>query len=202
LGVLVEATFKVFPRPETFTSVRVAVGSVAQGAALLRKLATAPQEFQSVDLVAGEDPAVWIRLGGAYSTLGERLARTTSSLGGGEAVEQEDEHAFWEVQRSFGWAPPGWLLAMAPTDPHRLVTLDRALHTLDAQRRYSVGGHVTWFACDRDSQVVGDVLMQSGASGLLLCGDGPSPLIGAWQSGEVLRRVRGVLDPASKFLEF
>lgn len=202
LGVLVEATFKVFPRPAEFATVRVDYASMAEAATLLRKLATAPQEVHALDVVAEDVVSVFIRVGGAPASLADRANRMRGVAGGGEVLDEETERTFWDGQRRLLWAADSALLASVPVNPHGVDGLDRALSALPARRRYSAGGHVVWMACDVGADALSSALKAQALPGVLVRGVCATPLIGAWSSSTFIRRVQRVLDPDGKFPEY
>jgi glycolate oxidase FAD binding subunit len=201
LGILTEATFKVFPSPPAYDTLRVAVSSLAAAQTLLARIATSALEFEAVDMVVQEgDFALYLRLGGLADALPERMARLRAFVGDGDALD--DEAAFWRERNGFGWAPPEAALAKAPLSPHKLPALEQALAASGAARTYSVGGHLAWIAWPHAPDALDELLRAQGLSALLLRGDAPSPLLGTRIGATTLERVKGVLDPKRRFLDF
>jgi glycolate oxidase FAD binding subunit len=137
LGALVELSFKVFPQPRTFGTLRVDVPDVRAGVAVLRKLATTRFDLEALDLcppathddfstVSGAAPgggsaAVLIRLGGQAAVLPQRLQMLAASLGAG-VVDPAAEAMWWAAGDSFSWLPPGLHAALAGHSSNHLLT--------------------------------------------------------------------------------
>lgn len=73
LGILTEATFKVFPRPEAFLTAQVSLPDLPQALALVTTLRTRPYDLDAIEITA--DAAVILRLGGNAEALRPRLQR-------------------------------------------------------------------------------------------------------------------------------
>jgi glycolate oxidase FAD binding subunit len=230
LGVLVELSFKVFPRPRAYGTLRVDVPDVAAGVALLRKLATTRFDLEALDLRPGRaadasaDPsaaqggsaAVLIRLGGQAGVLTSRLEMLAASLGGG-VIDPQAEAAWWAAGDAFSWLPggllaalaghsssplltSGWSLLKVPTVLDRLPALDDLLAAHGAAARYISGGNLAWVAWPGDLGQLDRHLGALGLNGLVLAGDTAAPLLGARSGENLAARVKATLDPFDKFL--
>ncbi|HMN27437.1 MAG TPA: FAD-binding protein, partial [Caldilineaceae bacterium] len=110
LGVLVEASFKVFPQPQSFASLTVSYPTLAEALAGMRAVADARLDIEALDIVTGwpaPSYTLWVRLGGWEAVLPARLAQLGQLLAGGEEVSGPAEAAFWAGVREFAWAPAG-----------------------------------------------------------------------------------------------
>ncbi len=201
-GVLAEMSFKVFPHPEAYLTVRAAFDGLPAALAAMQRVYIAPLDVDAIDLTPGEtgQPEVWVRLGGLNSVLQGRASRIQSLLDGGEILIGPPEEQAWQSAREFTWATPGWALVKVPLSPARLPDLEAALGAVPSQRRYSLGGNLAWVALPPE-QVAGldDLLAQQGLAGLLFFGPPGKPLLGR-RGGEAFnQRVKAALDPAGRF---
>ena len=208
LGVLVELSFKVFPKPPTYGTLRVDVADVAAGVAVLRRLATTRFDLEALDLrvadptaaaFGAEGAAVLVRLGGQPAVLQQRLAMLAAWLGAG-AVDAEAEAEYWRMGDSFTWAPGGWSLVKVPATLDRIVALDAFLAANGAARRYSSGGNLSWVGWPGNLADLDRHLASLGLSGLVVLGSTAAPLIGSRQGQNLALRVKATLDPQDKFL--
>jgi len=198
LGVITEATFKVFPRPEASGTLRLELGSLAAAGALIPRLAAAPFDLEGFDFTpAGR---VWLRLSGAPATLAERLGRLEKFLGAPAArLEGETDAAFW---RANPWAElegKDALLVKVPLTLSILADFDLALAAKGAGRRYSAAGCVAWVAWPGRPEGIDALLRARGLAGLILRGACTQPLIGAVRRDAFQRRIKAALDPDGRF---
>lgn len=147
-GVLVELTFKVFPRPESWTTISARYPNMAEAVAALNRVAVTPCEAMCLDLA--DDSRLLIRLGGIPSAQPARVARVSELLTGAEVttiVGPDDDQA-WRTAREFLWAPSENSLLKIPILPDQILKLEDHLNELGGSipRRYSVGGNVAWVA--------------------------------------------------------
>jgi glycolate oxidase FAD binding subunit len=199
LGILVEVSFKVFPQPPSYGTVRIDVPSVGEGVAVLRRLATTRFDLEALDLhVDGRGAAVYVRLGGPSGVLQQRLEMLAAWLGAG-AVDAEAEAHFWQEGDSYGWLPPGAALVKIPVTLDQVAALEAVLAAAGAARRYSSGGNLAWAGWLRDLGELDAQLHALGLSGLAVLGSTDSPLLGLRQGLSLARRLKAVLDPEDKF---
>jgi len=201
LGVIVELTFKVFPAPRAWCSLRVTCRDLEDAVSRIADLCRLPLELEAVDL---EPPnTLVIRVSGDETSLtthaqrvGEVSRRPYELLGGGE------EAGYWQAQRGFAWVEPGRWLIKVPLTPRLVLVLDRALDRQEVQRRYSVAGNVAWLAWPEDRSLTEFDL--AGLRGLVVRG---APLQGAspWietspnPAGAFGRSIKNALDPDRRF---
>jgi glycolate oxidase FAD binding subunit len=206
LGVLVEVTFKVFPKPQAYATLRLECHRIGEALEALRKLYAAPLDLEALDLRPdARSVTVYVRLGGLREALPARLDRLGRLLGGGDILEGPDDAALWHGAREFTWVPPDAALVKVPLTPARIAALETALEGPDVPRRYSAGGQVVWIAWPGPVTGLNNVLNAQGLSGLLVLGqpEPAGPLLGLPRSDHVFsRRVKAVLDGPGRFIAY
>lgn len=201
LGILVELTFKVFPQPPAFLSVRAPALHSDAARAHFARLATAPFDLEALDY-APDEQAVVVRLGGLPAVLPQRAQRLAEFLGGGEIAADGDEAEWWRQQRELAWAPADAILVKIPLAPPELPALEVMLAAANAQRHYSAGGSVAWVAWPGRSQQLDAELRRLNLSGLAIRGDVHQPLLGGQSGAAFLAKVKQALDPQARFLDY
>ena len=213
LGVLVEATFKVFPRPETYRTVGFSFKERSEAAAALRQLLRSPVEPHAVDLLPPGSTAgpqaqegtwgLWVRVGGREGAARAQAEKVQQLLGrAGETLAEEEEAAFWRRLRDLEWVPPQAAVVRLHTVPGQLEGVDRALERLGALRHYSLGGNIAWAAFTEppawDELAAAAAQLQVPA--LVLRGAPPGRVRLTGLTGEPFaRRVKEALDPEGRF---
>src|SRR5512139_378917 len=119
LGALVEVSFKVFPKPEAYTTVRLDCATLSDALNVVQRLYVSPLDIDSLDLetVSAGGTIVWLRLAGLKSALPARIDRVRSTIGGGEVLD--DDQSQWQDVRELRWLLPGWSLIKVPVTPKR-----------------------------------------------------------------------------------
>ena len=106
LGVLVELSFKVFPKPEAYATLRVPHPTLDDALATLHRLTGSQMDFFAIDLEPTLDGAtLWVRLGGLAAALPERLARLRGLAGGGDVLMEDEDAALWRRRGSSRGGP-------------------------------------------------------------------------------------------------
>lgn len=201
LGVLVEATFKVFPCPPAWATVHLPVASMTEARMHLDRLSNAPLDLYSVDIAfdsATTAPSLWVRLGGTASALPERAQRLTAYLNAGTVIPDAEESVFWQAQQALAWAPAGWSLLYAATHPAQLPRLDATLNPEHTKRHYSAGGAIAWIAFNQEFATMHARLVAQDVPAVLVRGAGAA-LPGTHAGEGLRRRVKTVLDPNQLF---
>ena len=218
LGVLGELTFKVFPAPETYTTLQIEVGGLQTALEIIQLLTTFHLEMDALDL---EPPGrLWLRLGGLAEALPKRLARIQTFLQNSvgkkitatEIIEGKTEQTIWQQVQNFEWVPDGWGLIKVPLTPGRIFVIEERLDGRGAKRRYSAAGNLGWIAWSPDEadptdalaffNVPNSILTRIDLPGLVILGPVGSPFLGLRSGEELLRRVKQALDPQSRFLAY
>jgi glycolate oxidase FAD binding subunit len=206
LGIVVELTFKVFPGPAGYATLKIDYTTLDEALVALSRLATSHLECLAVDLepTRKEDGAtVWVRLGGLPEAMPARLERLREFLAGGQTIQGPEENSLWQQVRELAWVPPGWLLLKIPLTPRRIPPLAAQLRQRQAHCRYSVGGNLAWLAWSPEEGIdsLNDLLAALNLAGLVLFGPPGRPYVGAYAGGLLASRVKQALDPAGRFLE-
>lgn len=206
LGVLVEVSFKVFPRPQSYATLTVPYATLEAALDGLAKAADAHFDLEALDLVLDRveggqvTPTLWLRLGGLETVLAQRIGQLRMLLGAGEMMDGFFESATWQTVSEFSWAPNDWALVKVATTPGRIAALEQVLMRTKALRRYGVGGHLAWLAWPGALLDLNNHLTGLNLSGLVIRGLAEQPRIGV-QTGQVFaQRIKQALDPAGKFL--
>lgn len=206
LGILVELSFKVFPRPQSYATLTVPYPTVDAALGGLQKATTSRLDIEALDLVVERPdgqhtvPTLWVRMGGLESVQEQRIAQLRQILGAGEMMEGFVENATWQAACEFSWAPDQWALVKVATTPRHIQGLEQILSTTKALRRYAVGGQLTWIAWPGEVADLHKHLTALNLSGLVIRGATNQARIGV-QTGQVFaQRIKQALDPVGKFL--
>ena len=208
LGVLVELVFKVFPKPDEYTTVRITKPNIAEATAAMLKLMGAPLDLEALDILCGANgvrPVVEIRVGGIASSLPQRIARIQQMAGEGEVLSGEAEREHWQQVREFGWAGDVLIgdvligdvligdgpITKIPLTPEKMAGLDALLANSNIARRYCVGGNVAYVA---------SAFANAQWPGLLLLGDASLEMPSTRGDHALAQRVKFALDPQGKFV--
>jgi len=201
LGVLVELSFKVFPAPPAWRTIRVKCAGVEDAVTVMAELGRRPFDLEALDL---EPPGTLVlRVSGDEAMLDIHAARVGAATGRPfEVVAGAEEEGYWQGLRDFAWVPPDCWIVKVPLTLRRLPELERVLAAGDVARRYAVAGNVAWLAWPVDRPRT--ELDLAGLNGLIVRGpalDGSGPWIGPANIGAAVfaRRVKDALDPDGRF---
>ncbi len=201
-GVLVELTFKVFPRPAVFRTLRFRYPELSQALQMMDAASLARVDLDALDLQPeGDEIWLWARLGGLESTLPARVNRLETLLGAAEVMEGEDDQAVWDARREFEWVPEGWSLVKLPLTPGRISKVDDDLSKMGCLRRYSAGGQVAWVAVDGPAEALEGMVSAQGLNALVLWGPPGKPRLGELKGKAFFDRIKSVFDPDRRFAE-
>jgi glycolate oxidase FAD binding subunit len=219
LGVLVELTFKVFPGPAAYTTLKLTYPHLEIALTDIYRLATSSLELHALDLEPENESksgnkqswTLWVRLGGLAGALPARIERMREFLlapkGGAavtEVIETSADGALWQRVKELAWVPSGWALVKVPLTPKRLPILETQLAKVEAQRRYSAGGNLAWLAWpggENWPNKLDTLLTSLDLSGLVLFGPPGVTRLGVNPGAPLARRVKQALDPGGRFLD-
>lgn len=195
-GVLLEVTFKVFPQPPSYATLKVKRPDMGSAVKTMQQLLLSSLEVDALDLIPPGD--LWIRIGGLPESLGTRLDNLQRFCGEGDVIHEDDQ--LWRDAAELAWVAAGSLAVKIPLTPKRIAPLEAALATRGVERRYSVGGNVAWVAWHDSPEALDALLLQQGLSGLTVLGTPPpQPLLGKQPDPIFLQRVKQALDPDGRF---
>lgn len=202
LGILISASFKVFPAPRATATLRANMPSLSEAMSAMARLMGGPYDLESLDLHPNASGSVTLlaRIGGPADVLEARLERLRALVGKGE-FDMEDGET-WADSLEFKWVAARHLLVKTAVTPKTLPDLDRALSEVGAPRRYAVGGNLAWIAWPGSVDSLDQLLSRLQLQGLILRGDSPRALIGEPLQTGFLRRIRAALDPNHRFVDF
>jgi len=202
LGVLVELTFKVFPKPRTFVTVQSSYPCWKETLETLYRIYASPLDLIALDFeLASSGTTLWARLGGFPEALASRTGRLRDLLGGGETIDGQAEVALWNKAREFAWVPAGWSLTKVPITPRRISLLEASLAGKTCRLRYSSGGQVAWVSSLGEIDELDKLLSANGFSGLVIRGPAGRRRLGVRSGDSFARRVKQALDPSGRFVE-
>lgn len=204
LAVLVEITFKVFPAPPAYATLRADFASVAEAAAAIANLRLDSFDLLALDLVPTTDGGgtLLARIGGPASVLQVRLEKLHGQLGRGTILAADQDQTLWQEVAEFAWVPNNMALVKAPLTPHQLLPFDQRLAAFGTPRRYIAGSSLAWIAWSGSLLDLSTLLASAGLSGLVLWGHTAQSLIGAHQDAIFRDRIVAALDPQQRFLPF
>lgn len=189
LGVLLEATFKVFPLPQERLTATAETGSLTAALALVARLVRQPADLEALDF--DPDGRILLRLAGDHGTLGARLRRLAAETNTSFAPADD---SLWTTSPIATSLP-----VKVPVTPHRIPELDASLASLGLPRRYAVAGQVAWIGLPPEHTTAFDSALRHLHLGGLSLQTTPAQL-GLWPSPRPESLVRQVLDPAGRLV--
>lgn len=191
-GVLVEATFKVFPKPSATRTLRLEAKDASQKARLLMEAASARWEIDALDAPV-EEGAVYAQLAGPEGALhelsGEVLARWP-----GAALTSGDAAYLWQSVVGLSWAHTGGTLAKVTLTPGQVPDFIACVRRQSGARGWvSAGGNVGYMSVPS-----GAALPELAWPALTLRGEAPL-WPGVKPRFEAMERVKAALDPQNRF---
>ncbi len=223
LGVMVEATLKVFPRAEATGTGSVDFAATDDAVAAMRRLLRGPSEVDALDL---EPPGrLWVRVAGRERAIAPRLERAlgiaagegaASGLGASgrrarsrQVLEAADAEAHWREMRELAWVPAGCSLVKVPLQPGRIAAVEDALASLGATSTaapravYTAAGQQALIAWPRELALdhLDRALQSLGLSGLVVRGRCDRRRLGIRPGEAAIERARRALDPQGRFRE-
>ncbi|MGH7996383.1 MAG: FAD-binding protein [Opitutaceae bacterium] len=199
LGIVVEASFKVFPRPRAYATLVLEGAALADALELAARLTAAPFDLESVELLPPGSLA--LRIAGYREGLAGRLDRLEGAAGRkGVRRFDGDDREYWRALAPRGPGRPDELLLRIGLTPPDIPPLDAALERVGAVRRYSVGGQIAWVRASAGVEDVHAMLLERRLTGLLLAGPGDRVFVGAPVGRAFAAKLKSALDPENRFL--
>lgn len=195
-GVLAEITFKVFPRPASFLTLKIPFREISDAVRIIVEASRSRWELDALDASLSES-AVFMRLGGPVNA-NQDLAAEILAKWDGETVANAE--SWWSDVSEFAWAPKGDALVKVPLTPRKLPEISTALQSIEGTRLHvTAGGNTAWISVPTAGAAALDAKLRTlHLSGLTLRGEAPLTL-GEWPDTALGRRVKIVLDPVDRF---
>jgi glycolate oxidase FAD binding subunit len=196
-GILTELTFKVFPAPKDWITLRFDFERMNDALEAVIKLGGSSFDLYALELM---DRTVLVRLGGIRQAFSERVQNLENFLGQRCEVSEVDAE-IWREAREFLWQPSGSNLVKIPLTPAKIPGFENRLRETGlshSPRRFSSGGNLAWI-CINDPAQLESILMESNLAGLVINGSSHHGLIGKQTGLGMLSRVAQALDPKHIF---
>lgn len=202
-GLLTELTLKVFPQPESFTTLMLQ-GELPCLVEMIKKLLLSPLELDALDLMNSQ---LMIRLGGPEKAIATSCQRIQSMLSQdpNERLSGEVDAKLWREANQFSWHDRrSHFLMKVPCQVNDMVPLFEIGDSAGAISRAAIGGQVVYFSVPESKApaIIGS-LNSGGYRYLTLSGphqDREAPVSKASCFGVLSQKVKAALDPENKFL--
>ncbi|CAA9504147.1 MAG: Glycolate dehydrogenase, FAD-binding subunit GlcE [uncultured Solirubrobacteraceae bacterium] len=200
LGVIVQLSLKVFPRPRATTTLSFALESTQAALGVVAALGRSALDLDALDL---EPPGrVLVRVGGDAALLDGRAARLAAAVAAPcERIDGPEDAALWREVGALGWVPAGSRAVRVGLTARDVAEVQAVLEPAGAPVRYSLGANAAWIAWpeDQDLSALDGVLSALGVAGMVLTGPSHRRLLGAPGGGAFADRIRAALDPDDRF---
>jgi glycolate oxidase FAD binding subunit len=198
-GVLVELTFKVFPRPADTLTCGLQTGSLEQAVRALNEIARSRFEPDALEF-RPSDNRIFVRLSGPTHAL-EPLARDLFARWPGQRLPDHEAALFWSELREFGWAHRDGLLIKVVLSTEHLKSFHEIIRSLpDARSHVSAAGNIGFVSLPNTSRVenLSERLSRLSLSGVTLRGEAPLWL-GLRPRPQIGLAIKNALDPSGRF---
>lgn len=200
LGVLVQLSMKVFPRPRATTTLAFTQETLEAALALTGRLGRGVLDLDALDL---EPPGrVVVRLGGDADLLDARADRLAAEAGApAQRTHGEAEAQLWRGLAAFDWVPEASRLVRVGLTLASVPAIQAVVDAAGARARYSLGANVAWIAWPGGTPLAAldAALGTHGLAAMVLTGPPHRALLGAPGGGAFAERIRAALDPDHRF---
>jgi len=210
LGVVTEATLKVFPKPPAFLTQRFQFESTSSTLAAMQKLQTNPLPISAIEI---EPPTqLVVRYAGRAEALGIVATRAEQLLGQSalQSNASEPESFYWSQLSEFAFVAAGRSLVRVSMSGRKLLALEQSLQSLIGVEsvRYSCGASVAWLAVTPECDYIElDRILVALSLAAVVVRDGVSQGKGLQRLGDqswvaFSDRIQKAMDPQRKFPAF
>ena len=197
LGIIVEVSLKVFPRPEASCTLVARAPSLKDAVAAHERLRLANLDLDALDLDATSG-VVSARLAGAADALDARGRRAGGVLAlAADRLIGLDEARHWTAQSLAAW-PSDAATVKVPATPSRLAATLETLAPFGPCRA-SAGGAVVYLHSSHPLDAIDATLAARGLAGAVVRGRACGTRLGVVHAPAFHDRVRATLDPDARF---
>ncbi len=208
MGIITEATLKVFPKPAGNLTLSIKCPSMRSAIDRALKLLALPLPIEALEIQPNYQ--LMLRLAGPIDSLTGMAQRVTHALPPGtqfSRIEHGTEEAdWWRAQAAFDWSAQFAALVRVAVTHHQCSELEQELKTLSdaACLVISCGASVGWIALREIDQLANlDALLgKLMLSGVAVRGPKQLTLLGDKRWVANAHRIQKSLDPAGKYLEY
>jgi glycolate oxidase FAD binding subunit len=205
MGILLEATLKVFPVPQSGATLVFDNDSLESALASMRRILSRPFPISGLDITP--DCQVQIRLAAPASSLTGAARRIEDLLSSPAKVLAAERHLdqMIRLKEWFETAPgPAELFVKTAVFPTDLLTLDNQLNKHGfSNYRYCAAGTVTWIKLAQESLPILDaILKELSLSGQVVRGSTDKSFIGQLGWMDMAVRIQRAIDPEGRFLSW
>ncbi len=197
-GVIAEATFKVFPRPEACRTLRLAVPSLSAAVELAGSLGRSRFDPEAVDVLP-DDGGLLVRLAGPEAAM-DALVADLLQRHPGECLPEAVASGLWQRLNGFAWHSDGDVLCKIPCHRGVVEPLNAALREAGARVHWSAGFNVAFVSLPAPAASGGALdrlsVLVAGWGLTALTLDGAAPLLwGSRPDHRIGTAVKQALDP-------
>jgi glycolate oxidase FAD binding subunit len=207
LGIILELTLKVFPKPTEYQTLLATTGDLKRAIALVDRLARSPVELEAIDFTA--EGNVLIRISGTAARVDASLDRFRDALPHrceriGDGAE---ERSRWNNARDGQWTDreSDWI-ARVPCTLGMVEAIADDLHRANLQSRFSVAGSIVHVAPRVDNAIesfhqLDRILRSHRLHGIVWKGKTSLPTcrLGHWHQPSLETRIASAIDPHQRF---
>ena len=198
LGIITEATFKVFPLPETYRTLLFRFDTFESGHSALLALGRSQFTLDALDL--DSQGTLVVRLSGQSDSMDVRIQALETLLGRSHESTSEDK-PIWPIPLNLEALSLSGLLLKIPSSPTSIADIEKNLAAHSTQRRYSIGGFVSWIHSDNSVDELSELLRTLDLTAQIVSGDTLEHLIGTDHPKAFYERIKQALDPQRKFAD-
>jgi len=209
LGVILDVTFKVFPQPVDYLSMRVMSENVDSTIEIIATLATHPWDLDALEVQP--DGSVLVRLAGYSDALIKHGQRIQSRLSKyySSFLTGPQQHQAWTAYADWLWGEADHAVARVPISLRGLFELDESLDEMEIERAYGSGGNVAWLRWLPNSENPGTrlkrlhkALCEVKRGGQLIQGPGSISWLGTFPGEAFYQRLKNIFDPRGRLGNF
>ena len=202
LGILLEATFKVFPAPRATRTLELTSKSKMAAIETLCNITLTQWEPDALEFYPEENKLL-LRLAGNPDALDARLPKILQELGYCDAKILPDDEATieWNALQEFHWTPRDAYILKAPITPKEIPELEQALSLNDVKRHYGLAGNVAWIATadTKALEEISTILDNLGLAAIKVRGNLERFIYGKTRSHKIHGALKEAIDPLGKF---